>query len=72
MIGFVTWPSDKVNLTCENMLLYVIQGVKIFFSNFLASADIKVFGCTCLFAMLLLIGLTHFYILGVFCSTFCK
>ena len=29
--------------------------------NFLASADIKAFGRTCLFAMLLLIGLALFY-----------
>ena len=34
-------------------------------SNFLASADIRVFGHTCLFAMLLLIGLTLFYTPGV-------
>ena len=40
-------------------LLYVIQGVKNIF-NFLASADVKVFGRTCLFAMLLLIGLALF------------
>ena len=30
--------------------------------NFLALADIRVFGRTCLFAMLLLIGLTIFYV----------
>ena len=42
-------------------LLYVIQVVKRFLmSNFLASTDIKVFGCTYLFGMLLLIGLTLF------------
>ena len=35
-------------------------------SNFLASADIRVFGRTCLFAMLLLIGLALFYTPGVF------
>ena len=35
-------------------------------SNFLASTDIKVFGCTYLFAMLLLIGLALFYTQGVF------
>ena len=41
--------------------LYVIEVVKFFLiSNFLASADIKVFGCTYLFTMLLLIGLTLF------------
>ena len=42
-------------------LLYVIQVVKRFLiSSFLASTDIKVFGRTYLFAMLLLIGLTLF------------
>ena len=35
-------------------------------SNFLASTDIKVFGRTYLFAMLLLISLALFYIQGVF------
>ena len=35
-------------------------------NNFLASADIKVFGRTYLFTMLLLIGLTLFYTQGVF------
>ena len=35
-------------------------------SNFLASTDIKVFGRTYLFAMLLLIGLALFYTQGVF------
>ena len=50
-------------------LLYVIQvdkRLKILISDFLASADIKVFGCTYLFAMLLLIGLALFYTQGVF------
>ena len=44
-------------------LLYVIQVVKKRFliSNFLVSTDIKVFGRTYLFAMLLLIGLALFY-----------
>ena len=42
-------------------LLYVIQVVKkILISNFLASTDIKVFGHTYPFAMLLLIGLALF------------
>ena len=45
-------------------LLYVIQVVLI--SIFLASTDIKVFGHTYLFAMLLLIGLVLFYTQGVF------
>ena len=48
-------------------LLYVIQVVKkIFESNFLASTDIKVFGRTYLFAMLLLIGLALFLHPGCF------
>ena len=49
-------------------LLYVIQVVskRFLISNFLASADIKVFGRTYLFAMLLLIGLALFYTRGVF------
>ena len=49
-------------------LLYVIQVVKKMFDkySFLASTDIKVFGRTYLFAMLLLIGLTLFYTQGVF------
>ena len=48
-------------------LLYVIQVVKRFLiSHFLASNDIKVFGRTYLFAMLLLIGLALFYTQGVF------
>ena len=44
-------------------LLYVIQN-KV--TNFLASADIRVFGRTCLLTMLLLIGLALFYTPGVF------
>ena len=50
-------------------LLYVIQVVKKTFdiSNFLASTDIKVFGRTYLFAMLLLIGLALFLHPGCFC-----
>ena len=50
-------------------LLYVIQFVENSFgkvANFLASTDIRVFGSTCLFAMLLLIGLALFYTQGVF------
>ena len=42
--------------------LYVIQGA--------ASADIRVFGHTCLFVMLLLIGLTLFYTPGVLCLAY--
>ena len=52
-------------------LLYVIQVVKkIFINNFLASTDIKVFGCTYLFAMLLLIGLILFLHPGCHITTF--
>ena len=74
MIGFVTWPPFShhhnkggqvtkpiiVVTICYKLVVasYVIQVVKI--SNFLASTDIKVFGRTYLFAMLLLIGLTLF------------
>ena len=39
-------------------------------SNFLASTDIKVFGCTYLFAMLLLIGLALFLHPGCFCLAY--
>ena len=52
-------------------LLYVIQVVKRFLiSNFLASTDIKVFGRTYLFAMLLLIGLALFLHPGYFCLAY--
>ena len=52
-------------------LLYVIQVVKRFLiSNFLASTDIKVFGRTYLFAILLLIGLAHFLHPGCFCLAY--
>ena len=52
-------------------LLYVIQVVKkILISNFLTSTDIKVFGCTYLFAMLLLIGLALFLHPGCFCLAY--
>ena len=53
-------------------LLYVIQVVKKIFdkSNFLASTDIKVFGRTYLFAMLLLIGLALFLHPGCFCLAY--
>ena len=53
-------------------LLYVIQVVKKTFdiSNFLASTDIKVFGRTYLFAMLLLIGLALFLHPGCFCLAY--
>ena len=39
-------------------------------SNFLASTDIKVFGRTYLFAMLLLIGLAPFLYPGCFCLAY--
>ena len=53
-------------------LLYVIQVVKKTFdiSNFLASIDIKIFGRTYLFAMLLLIGLALFLHPGCFCLAY--
>ena len=51
-------------------LLYVIQVVKKIFDNFLASTDIKVFGRTYLFVMLLLIGLTLFLHSGCFCLAY--
>ena len=69
MIGFVTWPPTKPIIVVKicYKLLYVIQVVKKFLiSNFLASNDIKVFGRTYPFAMLLLIGLALFYTQGVF------
>ena len=52
-------------------LLYVIQVVKRFLiSDILASTDIKVFGHTYLFTMLLLIGLAIFLHLGCFCLAY--
>ena len=49
-------------------LSYVIQELKIVLkvTYFLASADIRVFGHTCMFAMFLLIGLALFNAQGVF------
>ena len=82
MIGFVTWPPFFVPKCYKGgqvtkpiilvkicyKLLYVIQGVENSFGkfNFLASADIRAFGRTCLLTMLLLIGLALFYTPGVF------
>ena len=80
MIGFVTWPPFFVPKCYKGgqvtkpiilvkicyKLLYVIQGVENWLSNFLASADIRVFGRTYLLAMLLLIGLAPLYNPGVF------
>ena len=80
MIGFVTWPPFFVPKYYKGgqvtkpiilvkicyKLLYVIQGVENKVTNFLASADIRVFGRTCLLTMLLLITLTLFYTPGVF------
>ena len=58
--GKVTKPIILVKI-CYKLLTYVIQVcmyvVSNIFSDFLASADIKAFGRTYLFAMLLLIGL---------------
>ena len=59
-------------------LLYVIQGIENSFGKVTSLPQlicIRVFGRTCLFAMLLLIGLALFYITGVFVyhiTTFCK
>ena len=47
-------------------LLHVIQLSRFLISNFLASTDVKVFGRTYLFAMLLLIGLALFLYPGCF------
>ena len=47
-------------------LLYVIKKL----SNFLASADIKIFGRTYVFTMLLLIGLALFLHPGCFCLAY--
>ena len=61
MIGFVTWPP----LFKANRKKYAInycmsfKELKVFLIK-LASADIKAFGHTCLFALLLLIGLELF------------
>ena len=61
----MTKPIIVAKICCK--LLYVNQVDKrVLISNFLASTDIKVFGCTYLFAMLLLIGLALFYTQGVF------
>ena len=58
--GQVTKPIIVVKIYYK--LLYVIQVVKRFLiSDFLASTDIKVFGRTYLFTMLLMIGLALFY-----------
>ena len=54
------WPSDKANVLFKELKIF--DKVR----NFLASADIKPFGCACLFAVLLLIGLALFYTLSVF------
>ena len=82
MIDFVTWPplyekggqvtKSIIVVTICYKLLYVIQVVKKIFdiSNFLASTDIKVFGRTYLFAMLLLIGLALFLHPGCFCLAY--
>ena len=67
------WPSDKAMQSYNYVkicykLLYIIQAVlkrRYTISNFLASADIKVFGRTYLYTMLLLIGLALFYTQGV-------
>ena len=82
MIGFVTWPPFHTIIISKGgqvtkpiivvkicyKLLYVIQvDNRILISNFLASTDIKVFGCTCLQCCMLLIGLVLFLHSGCFC-----
>ena len=76
MIGFVTWRPfcSKIIIKVAKWqsqswkicykLLYFIQGVKSFF--FLASADIKAFGHTCLLACCFWLALHFFYTPGVF------
>ena len=51
----------------ELLIVYVIHGVK-YFDKVTSWPQLisKFFGHTCLFAMLLLIGLAHFYTPGVF------
>ena len=62
MVTLVGLVSGCTNHTCENMQYAIILCV----IYFLASADIKPFGHTCLFAVLLLIGLALFYTPDVF------
>ena len=64
--GQVTKPCNHSCEICYK-ILYVIQVEWFLVSNFLALADIKVFGRTYLFTMLLLIGLTLFLHPGCFC-----
>ena len=69
MLNKNTWGVNKggqvtkpIILICYK-LLYVIQGVETSFgkvTSWPGSADIRVFGCTCLLTMLLLIGLALF------------
>ena len=77
MIGIVTWPpllimtKPIIVVKICYKLLYIIQIVKRFLiSNFLALTDIKVFGRTYLFVMLLLIGLALFLHPGCFCLAY--
>lgn len=63
------WQNQSKYYAIINYVLYVVQGVKKYF-NFLGLADIKVFGHTYLFEMLLLTGLTLFHTQGVFVSIY--
>ena len=58
----MTKPIIVVKICCK----LLCHSSRFLISNFLASTDIKVFGRTYLFAMLLLIGLALFYTQGVF------
>ena len=51
-------------------ICYMCHSSRFLINNFLASTDIKVFGCTYLFAMLLLIGLALFLYPGCFCLAY--
>ena len=63
MIGSVTWPPLYVQKRWPSDQANHIVA-------FLTSADIKVFGCTYLFTMLFLIGLTLFLHPGCFCLAY--
>ena len=69
--AYISGKSLVPMLQLLHKLLYVIQVVKRFLiSNLLASTDIKVFGRTYLFAMLLLISLALFLHPGCFCLAY--
>ena len=83
MIDFVTWPPLLINdgvkkggQVTKSIIVVTIcykllcHSSRFLISNFLASTDIKVFGRTYLFAMLLLIGLALFLHPGCFCLAY--